>query len=180
MLYVVWQKVKQNRKFRDLLMAVPNNAIIIEDSTYQRGATSDFWGAKNDERKEFSKDVELKLEAEDLDISIDEEDAERDKIVNNVCYYGTYVGYNAMGKILTICRQCLENKTEPDIDYELLKSKHIHMLGEEVDFDKVYRKPRAKAEKTEPKKEEPPLEVKVEKVKKMPKAKKTSTKYKPK
>lgn len=176
MLYVVWQKVKQNRKFRDLLLTVPNNAIIIEDSTYQRGATSDFWGAKNDERKEFSKDVELKLEAEDLDISIDEEDAKRDKIVNNVCNYGTYVGYNAMGKILTICRQCLENKTEPDIDYELLKSKHIHMLGEEVDFDKAYRKPRAKAEKIEPKKEEPPLEVKVEKVKKMPKAKKTSAK----
>ena len=58
----------------------------------------------------------------------------------------------------------LRTKTEPDIDYELLKSKHIHMLGEEVDLDKVYRKPRAKAEK----------------VKKMPKAKKTSTKYKPK
>ena len=81
-----------------------------------------------------------------------------------------------MGKILTICRQCLENKTEPDIDYELLKSKHIHMLGEEVDFDKAYRKPRVKAEKIEPKKEEPPLEVKVEKVKKTPKAKKASTK----
>lgn len=56
----------------------------------------------------------------------------------------------------------LRTKTEPDIDYKLLKSKHIHMLDEEVDLDKVYRKPRAKAEK----------------VKKMSKAKKTSTMYK--
>lgn len=175
MLYVVWQKVKQNRKFRDLLMAVPNNAIIIEDSTYQTGTTSDFWGAKNDDRKEFSKDVELLLEAEDLDISIDEEDAGRDRIVNDVCNYGTYVGYNAMGKILTICRQCLENKTEPEIDYDLLKSKHIHMLAEEVNFDKQYRKPR---EKKEPVKVKPPIEVKVEEVKTKPKAKKASTKEK--
>ena len=39
-----------------------------------------------------------------------------------------------MGKILTICRNCLLSGTEPDIDYDLLKSKHLYLLGKEVNF----------------------------------------------
>lgn len=134
MLNVVWTKVKQNKKFRQLLMAVPDNAILIEDTTYQKGATSSFWGAKNAERKEFSKLVEMKLDYENLDVSLEDEEVMRDALVNQVCNIGTYVGCNVMGKILTICRKCQADGTEPSIDYELLRSKHIHLLGKEVSF----------------------------------------------
>ena len=34
-----------------------------------------------------------------------------------------------MGKILMIVKDCLHNGTEPDIDYDLLRSKNIHFLG---------------------------------------------------
>lgn len=134
MLDVVWMKVKQNKKFRQLLMAVPGNAILIEDTTYQKGATSSFWGAKNSERKEFSKLVEQKLDYENLDVSLEDEEVMREALVNQVCNIGAYVGCNVMGKILTICRKCLAGGTEPLIDYELLKSKHIHLLGKELTF----------------------------------------------
>ena len=41
-----------------------------------------------------------------------------------------------MGKILMICRKCLADGTEPDIDYELLRNKNIHLLGKKVNFEK--------------------------------------------
>lgn len=39
-----------------------------------------------------------------------------------------------MGKILKQCQLALLNDTEPPIDYELLRSKHIHLLGQEILF----------------------------------------------
>lgn len=46
---------------------------------------------------------------------------EHDKIK----YIGSYVGVNYMGKILKMCQLALLNRTEPNIDYDLLRSKQI-------------------------------------------------------
>ena len=43
-------------------------------------------------------------------------------------------GSNGMGKILMICRDCLRNGTEPQIDYELLNRSNIYILGERTYF----------------------------------------------
>lgn len=136
MLFVVWQKIKGNEEFRQLLMA----AIIIEDTTFQHGSkvndTTTFWGAKNNERKDFDALVKKY-------IGLTEEDAKKGtkkrlkaEEVNNFTDYGTFRGSNVMGKILSICRKCIQDGTEPDIDYKLLRSKHIHLLGKELTFDK--------------------------------------------
>ena len=55
---------------------------------------------------------------------------------NNFTEYGTFRGSNVMGKILTICRNSLLNGTEPEIDYDLLKNKNIHLLGKPIEFGK--------------------------------------------
>ena len=34
-----------------------------------------------------------------------------------------------IGKILMICRECLKQGTQPEIDLDLLRSKNIHLLG---------------------------------------------------
>ena len=47
---------------------------------------------------------------------------------------GVIRGGNAMGKILTICRRCLVDGTEPDIDRELLNKARIYLLGEMMEF----------------------------------------------
>lgn len=47
---------------------------------------------------------------------------------------GILRGANGMGKILTICRRCLDHNTEPNIDRDLLKHYNIHILGEKVEF----------------------------------------------
>lgn len=47
---------------------------------------------------------------------------------------GVFVGENNLGKILMICRECLVQGTEPTIDYALLDSKNIHLLGKRLTF----------------------------------------------
>ena len=54
---------------------------------------------------------------------------------DEIQYIGIYkCGFNFMGKILKQCQLALLNDTEPPIDYELLRSKHIHLLGQELTF----------------------------------------------
>lgn len=47
---------------------------------------------------------------------------------------GVIKGGNAMGKILTICRRCLIDGTQPAIDAELLNRVGIYILGRKISF----------------------------------------------
>ena len=140
MLYVVWQKVSQNKAFSDLLRHIPSNCTIIENSTHQRPKkdekdTSVFWGAKNDELEE-KRDI-LEKDAEIQNHSTKAKELARLKMQarNSISNFGTWEGVNCMGKILTICKHCIENGTRPPIDYELLRSKKIYLLGDLLTFD---------------------------------------------
>ena len=132
MLYCVWQKVQQNAEFRELLLAIPQGVTIIEDTSF-KNKPDKFWGCLNTTKKEFgklankySKSLHLKTKAATERFA--------DKLLWDYCNVGEYVGKNVMGKILTIIKDCLHKGTEPDIDYDLLKSKHIHFFGREISF----------------------------------------------
>lgn len=43
-------------------------------------------------------------------------------------------GANGMGKILTICRNCLDKGIEPEINRTLLNSAEIYILGAKINF----------------------------------------------
>lgn len=140
MLYVVWCKVRQNKAFSDLLRRIPSNCTIVENSTHQRPKkdekdTSVFWGAKNDEL-EGKRDI-LEKDAEIQNHNIKAKELARLKMQarNSISNFGTWEGVNCMGKILTICKYCIENGTTPPIDYELLRSKKIYLLGNLLSFD---------------------------------------------
>ena len=136
MLYCLWNKVNQCAEFRDLLLAIPRGAILIEDTSYQHEVkpfdSPAFWGARNPQKKTF-KDLADKY-VDSLKIKKGSE-----KYLNNLlwdyCNVGVYKGNNVMGKILTYIKQCLHENIEPDINYALLKSKKIHLLGKLIDFD---------------------------------------------
>lgn len=49
MLLVVWSKCKGNKNFARKLKSLPEEAVIVEDSSFQTGKTSLIWGAKNKE-----------------------------------------------------------------------------------------------------------------------------------
>lgn len=138
MLYVVWQKVCNNKEFRDLLLAVPDGAIIIEDTTFQKvhkpKDTPVFWGARNQGRKEYSAKVKKYVELTELSPVKAPKKRKIADAFNSFTDYGIFKGCNVMGKILTICRNCWKKGTEPPIDYELLNRSDIHLLGKRLDF----------------------------------------------
>ena len=47
---------------------------------------------------------------------------------------GLIRGANGMGKILTICRNCLDKGIEPEINRTLLNSAEIYILGAKINF----------------------------------------------
>lgn len=135
MLYVVWQKCIGNSNFRNLLLSIPNDVVIIEDSTANHGATSSVWGAKNKELRKARRARKKKLCAEyptmkkkDLNLLISKECA---KITD----VGYFIGQNNMGKILMLCKIALRNNTVPPIDYDLLRAKKIYLFGELLTFN---------------------------------------------
>lgn len=135
MLYVVWHKCIGNADFRNLLLSIPDDAVIIEDSTANYGATCMIWGAKNKELRKARRARKKELCAayptmkkKDLNLLIAEE-------CGKITDVGCFVGENNMGKILMLCKIALRNNTVPPIDYELLRAKKIYLFGKLLTFD---------------------------------------------
>lgn len=138
MLYVVWQKCMGNADFANLLLKLPHDAIIIEDTTKQHGDAKEVWGCTNTElairRAELKKKVTRQAKSDNPKIS----KAALKRIVNSetckVNGIGTFVGQNNLGKILMICRDCLIQGVEPPIDNALLNRSNIYILGRLLSF----------------------------------------------
>lgn len=144
MMYVIWSKCKDNRAFAEKLMQIPREAVIIENSTTVHEGTNVYWGCINQEieqaRDKVAKYTELKyqndirlgkIRKKDVDI-----DAEVQRARDEIQHIGTFSnGRNYMGKILKRCQLALLDGIEPQINYELLRSKQIYLFGELLRFD---------------------------------------------
>ena len=138
MLYVVWQKCMGNADFANLLLKLPHDAIIIEDTTKQHGDTKEVWGCTNQalsaKRAEVKKETVRQAKASNPKIS---KTALKRLVNSETCKVngiGTFVGQNNLGKILMICRDCIIQGIEPPIDYALLESKDMHILCKRLTF----------------------------------------------
>lgn len=132
MKYVVWQKCKGNSDFAELLKSIPKTAMVVENSTGMPGTTAQVWGCFNSELEEL-RDAKVKRYA--IEHSIKKDNDERLNIGRNRWNnYGVWSGKNLMGKIIKMCSICLQQGIELPIDHEQLRSKHIHLLGKELDF----------------------------------------------
>lgn len=136
MKYVVWTKVNGNPDFKGLLMKIPIDAIILENVSFQNksAVTSTFWGARNEELKKCVDIVERYVEYNNPNVKSKELVRLKMEERNKIKYVGSYVGTNCMGKILKMCQLALLNGTEPPIDYDLLRSKQIYLLGKLLTF----------------------------------------------
>lgn len=134
MLYVIWQKCKSNEEFRKLLLSIPQEAIIIENSTRQRGKTADFWGARNYELEECRDIIANYIEFQNPYLKKKELDALKIIECNKINYIGKFVGVNCMGKILKLCQMSLINDTDAPINYEFLEQKKIYLFGKLLTF----------------------------------------------
>lgn len=136
MLYCVWCKVVSNREFRDMLLAIPSDAVIIEDSTFQNGTTAAVWGTKNAIQRRLVADYKKQLEADGHNKAAIKRACD-EKRLGEWRNKGRYVGMNLMGKILMLCRDAVMRGTIPDIDLELLRSKQIYLFGKLLTFDSI-------------------------------------------
>ena len=138
MKWVILQKVQGSSAFRELLLKIPSNAIILENSTFQQkkeNDTSAFWGARNEELKSATNIVENYIDYTHPYEKKAVTDRMKMKVRNELQYIGKYVGVNCMGGILKMAQLYLLNGTPMPIDYELLNSKYIHLFGHLLRFD---------------------------------------------
>ena len=133
MLYVVWTKCCQSDGFRQLLLSIPQDAVIIEDSTTQAGRTATVWGTRNAELKQLEKQAKVELKAQGFKKAAIKRTLDSRRL-GEWSRIGAFVGQNIMGKILMLCRDALRNHQEPTIDYDLLRSKRIYLLGQLLTF----------------------------------------------
>ena len=135
MKWVVWQKIKGNDDFRQLLMSIPRNAYIIENSTQQKGATAQFWGMTNKDLEDKRSIIEECAVYKNPTLSKKELNRVQMEERNKINHIGTWQGVNCMGKILKWLQLCLLDGVEPNINYNLLREKQIYLFGELLAFD---------------------------------------------
>lgn len=144
MLYVIWSKCKGNEIFANKLKSIPRDAIIMENSTTIHEGTSVYWGSKNNEleeaREKVARYAELQYMKKVRQGKIKKIQSELDETMQNarneIHYIGVFSnGHNLMGKILKRCQIALLDEAEPQINYELLKSKRIYLFGELLTFE---------------------------------------------
>ena len=137
MLFIVWEKCKSNESFRQILISIPKDAIIIENSTYvgvkdPAKSTSTIWGCWNEDlmaaRKIIESDVENRTTLNN------KKQIEYRKMIerNKINHVGVWKGKNLMGKILKLCQIALLTNTKPPINYNLLNSSGIFWFGVDI------------------------------------------------
>ena len=138
MMYVVWTKCKGNAEFARLLSQIPQDAIIIENTTKQRCSTKEVWGCSYQELTTYRDIVEAKVREQAYKSNPKITKKALDNLaaieINKINNIGIFTGQNNLGKILMICRYCLANGTEPPIEYTLLNQSNIHVLGKRIPF----------------------------------------------
>ena len=135
MLYVVWQKCKGNGDFRKLLLQVPDDVILVENTTTDKGGTAEIWGCRNRELVDYRSN--LAAEIAKANPTMKKKHLKRliNVETNKVNSIGEWRGQNNIGKILMICRDSIIKGTEPVIDYNLLRDAQIHLFGKPLQFN---------------------------------------------
>ena len=133
-LWVVWQKCKGNIDFRRKLLSIPDDVILVEETTTDTGGSGQIWGCSNRELVEARKAVAQSITEKHTDLTKKNLDFLINVETNAIRNVGIFRGQNNIGKILMICRDCIKRGIEPDIDLNLLRSKNIHILGKCLTF----------------------------------------------
>lgn len=133
MLAVVWRKCLVYPNFASRLTDLPKNCIIIEDSPWD--GLESVWGCINEDLEAHLKEFEVEMRTK---YPTSKESAIEAAVNNERMSYGTthgiWKGRNVQGKILTECKEALEEKRPPAIDKELLNDAKIYWFGKKIRF----------------------------------------------
>lgn len=135
MLYCVWQKCKGNEGFRKLLLQIPQDVILVEDTTTDKWNSAEIWGCKNEELWNKRLNLEIVLMHKNKDMKQKDLKHLINVETNKINDIGVWKGQNNIGKILMLCRDCIQEGVEAPIDYDLLRRSNIYILGELLTFE---------------------------------------------
>jgi len=134
MLFCVWQKCKGNADFRQLLLST-GDAILVENTTKDKWSSTEIWGCRNWELVNKRLNLETILMHNHKDMKRKDLKKLINIATNKINYIGVWKGQNNIGKILMLCRDCIQEGVEPPIDYNLLRRSNIYILGELLTFE---------------------------------------------
>lgn len=106
----------------------------MENTTTDNGGSAEIWGCRNKELVNKRKIVEAQLREQHQDKTKKEIEYLINVETNKIDDIGEWRGQNNIGKILMICRQCIEEGTVPDIDYNMLNEAKIYIAGNLISF----------------------------------------------
>ena len=130
MKFIVWLKVKQNEEFRNILLSIPKNAVIIEQAQ-KKGHTQ--WACWNEE---LIQEKRIVIESAMIENGLGKTSKSVKEVycaINNV---GQWVGENAMGQILTMAKLALNEGIEMPVDTDILNAARINWFGQILKFTK--------------------------------------------
>lgn len=136
MQYVVWCKCLGNSDFAHKFTSIPREAVIIENSTFQNGYASTFWGTRNEELRRLTLALKHELKAQGWSKAAIKREIDARRL-GDWAEVGVFRGNNVMGKILMACREALLTGVPPEIDYDCLNAAHINLLDHQLTFVKV-------------------------------------------
>lgn len=131
MLYLVWCKCLQNPEFAQMLLAIPDDWVIIENQNgFNSIGTVGDWGCVNviaeKERRQINKAIKQSQERNMV--------KRKDSAKLETGQHGIWIGMNHQGKILMACRAALRTNSIPYIDFNSLNMAHIYFLGNLLRF----------------------------------------------
>jgi len=135
MKYIILCKINTNEDFRNLLLFIPDNVMLIEDVSFMNGNNRLVWGCENNELKKIKKEKLKVLKQRLIEENIAYNKQFRQLLFNRIHNIGIWSGKNIMGKILTYFIVCMKNNIEPKIDFDLLRNMDIYWFGEKLNFD---------------------------------------------
>lgn len=134
MLWCAWQKCRGNSDFRKKLLLLPENITLVEETTTDTGGSASVWGCSNKQLVEVRKAKVKELSEKNAHLTKKALAHLINIETNAIRDIGQYKGQNNLGKIIMICRNCLKRGLTPEIDFDLLNSKNIHILGKRLSF----------------------------------------------
>lgn len=135
MLFCVWQKCLDNADFRHLLMQIPDDVILVENTTTDNQGSADIWGCRNKQLYDCRKQLADQLTESNPQMKKKHLQQLINIETNKLDSIGEWRGQNNIGKILMTCRDALCVGTSPQIDYKLLDNAKIYLLGKPLTFD---------------------------------------------
>ena len=133
MKWIIWEKVKQNKEFADILLSIPRNAIIIEQAQKKPTKKPSMWGAWN---QDLLMERKIVIRAAEIENGLGKTSQPVKNVIYKVNNVGEWVGENGMGQILAMAKLALNEGCQMPIDEQLLNNAHINWFGKVLHFTK--------------------------------------------